>query len=197
MALGWVRRIVGVAVVAVVVAALAVVGLVPLLTGASTYTVLTGSMQPTLPVGTVVVVRPVPVERIAVGDVVTFLARDPGTSATRIVTHRVIAVDPGPVLRTRGDANDSLDPDGTVAADVRGVLWYSVPWVGRIPSTSCCWRAACCCCWWARACWRLSGRGRTRGGDRARRGPRGCGAACASSPGHPTPRRAGRRARVR
>ena len=122
-----------------VVAALAVVaavGLVPLLTGASTYTVLTGSMQPTLPVGTVVVVRPVPVERIAVGEVVTFLARDPGTSATRIVTHRVIAVDPGPVLRTRGDANDAPDPGGIVAADVRGVLRYSVPWVGRIPSTS-------------------------------------------------------------
>jgi signal peptidase I len=139
MASGWARRIVGGVAVVVVVAALAVVaavGLVPLLTGASTYTVLTGSMQPTLPVGAVVVVRPVPVERIAVGDVVTFLAHDPGTSATRIVTHRVIGIDPGPVLRTRGDANDAPDPGATVAADVRGVLWYSVPWVGRIPSTS-------------------------------------------------------------
>ena len=72
----------------------------------------------------------------SVGDVVPFLAHDPGTSATRIVTHRVIAVDPGPALRTRGDANDAPDPGATVAADVRGVLWYSVPWVGAIPSTS-------------------------------------------------------------
>ena len=48
----------------------------------------------------------------------------------------MIAVDPGPVLRTRGDANDAPDPGGIVAADVRGVLRYSVPWVGRIPSTS-------------------------------------------------------------
>jgi len=139
MALRWARWILGVVMVAVVVAALAVVaavGLVPLLTGASTYTVLTGSMWPTLPVGTVVVVRPAPVEQIAVGDVVTFLAHDPGTSSSRIVTHRVIGIDPGPVLHTRGDANDAPDPGGTVAADVRGVLWYSVPWVGRIPSTS-------------------------------------------------------------
>jgi signal peptidase len=134
-----VRRLVAVVVIAAVVAALAVVaavGLVPLVTGASTYTVLTGSMRPALPVGTVVVVRPTPVEQIAVGEVVTFLAHDPGTSATRVVTHRVIGIDPGPVLRTRGDANDAPDPGGTVAADVRGVLWYSVPWVGRIPSTS-------------------------------------------------------------
>ena len=134
-----VRRLAGVVVIAVVVAAFAVVaavGLVPLVTGASTYTVLTGSMRPALPVGTVVVVRPTPVEQIAVGEVVTFLAHDPGTSATRVVTHRVIGIDPGPVLRTRGDANDAPDPGGTVAADVRGVLWYSVPWVGRIPSTS-------------------------------------------------------------
>jgi signal peptidase len=80
--------------------------------------------------------RPKPVEPIAVGEVVTFLAHDPGTSATRVVTHRVIGIDPGPVLRTQGDANDAPDPGATVAADVRGVLWYSVPWVGRIPSTS-------------------------------------------------------------
>lgn len=129
------RRIGNALVLALVPAALALaaaVAVVPALAGASTYTVLTGSMLPALPVGTVVVVRPTPVERIAVGDVVTFLARDPGSADARIVTHRVIAIDAGPVLHTRGDANNAPDPGGIAPADVRGVLWYSVPWVGRV-----------------------------------------------------------------
>jgi signal peptidase len=139
MAFTWVRRLGGIVVVVFVLAALALaaaVGVVPALTGASTYTVLSGSMRPSLPVGTVVVDRTVPVERIAVGDVITFLAHEPDTTATRIVTHRVVGIDPGPVLHTKGDANATADPGGTVAADVRGQLWYSVPLVGMVSSAT-------------------------------------------------------------
>ncbi len=126
------RRAVGALLALGVLLALAValvVAVVPALAGASTYTVLSPSMVPTLAPGTVVVVRPRPA--VAVGDVVTFIARDPDSSATRVVTHRVVAVEPGPALRTRGDANADDDPGLVAAADVRGVLWYSVPWVGR------------------------------------------------------------------
>ena len=151
-----VRRLAGVVVIAVVVAALAVVaavGLVPLVTGASTYTVLTGSMRPALPVGTVVVVRPTPVEQIAVGEVVTFLAHDPGTSATRVVTHRVIGIDPGPVLRTR--ATRTTRPTRAAWWPPTSAACSGTPCRGSggsRPRAGCWWRAACCCCWWARAC---------------------------------------------
>lgn len=70
-------------------------------------TVLTGSMRPHMPEGSVVLATPVAVEDIGVGDVVTY--RIPSEDR-RIVTHRVVeVVEPG-VVRTRGDANDAPDP---------------------------------------------------------------------------------------
>lgn len=128
------RRVGGVVGTLAALAAVAValaVAVVPALGGATVYTVLSPSMVPTLPPGTAVVVRPRPVGSIVVGDVVTFTARDPASTATRVVTHRVVAVQPGPALVTRGDANPDPDPGTVAPADVRGVLWYSVPWVGR------------------------------------------------------------------
>jgi signal peptidase I len=121
----------GLLILAAVAVALAV-AVVPAAVGGSALTVLSGSMEPALPVGSVVVVRPRPAADIVVGDVITFLARDPQSPATRVVTHRVTAVEPGPAFRTRGDANPDPDPGLTAAADVRGVEWYSVPWVGAL-----------------------------------------------------------------
>jgi signal peptidase len=74
--------------------ALALVGVVaPLVLGATPYTVLTGSMRPTYPPGTMVVVRPVDVERVAPGDVVTYQL---ASGRPEVVTHRVVAVGVGP-----------------------------------------------------------------------------------------------------
>lgn len=113
----------------------AAVSLVPAVTGARALTVLSGSMKPTLGVGSVAVVRAQPVEQIGIGDVITFTERKPDTSTTRTVTHRVIAVERdagGLMFRTQGDANDSPDLYPTAAADVQGVLWYSVPMAGWV-----------------------------------------------------------------
>jgi signal peptidase I len=118
-------------VVVVVAAAVAVAG-VPAATGATALTVLSGSMEPSLPVGSTVVVRPRPATEIVAGDVVTFTDRDEAGGEARVVTHRVIAVEPGPRFRTKGDANDAPDPGVVEAADVQGVQWYVVPWVGLI-----------------------------------------------------------------
>ncbi len=106
------------------------VAVVPVAAGGSALTVLSPSMTPTFPVGTLVVIRPRPVEAIRIGDVVSFTDRDPATGSTRTVTHRVVGVDPGPQFRTKGDANAAQDPDAVQATEVRGVEWYSVPKVG-------------------------------------------------------------------
>lgn len=130
------RRVAGglVGLVLVTAAGAAVaVSLIPAVTGATALTVLTGSMEPTLPVGSVAVVAPRSPDQIRPGDVITYTDRDPDSPATRIVTHRVVAVDQapaGPSFRTQGDANDAPDQRPTAAADVHGVLWYSVPVVG-------------------------------------------------------------------
>lgn len=124
--LGWAA---GTAVVLVLALAVAV-ALVPALAGARALTVLSGSMEPALPVGSTVVIRPEPPAEIAVGDVITFTDREEGSADTRVVTHRVLEVRPGPEFVTAGDANNAPDPGVVPAADVLGVQWYHVPYVG-------------------------------------------------------------------
>lgn len=123
-------RFAGRAAVLVSVVALAVVAVGPHTGRYRTLTVLTGSMRPTLPLGSVAVVVPVPVERIAVGDVITYAIP---VDDHRVVSHRVVeVVEPG-VVRTKGDANTAADPwvaelKGTTAWKLRG----SVPGAGYL-----------------------------------------------------------------
>jgi signal peptidase I len=116
----------------VVVAAALAVAVVPAIAGATPLTVLSGSMEPTLPVGSTVVVRPRPVAGITAGEIITFTDREPDTGATRTVTHRVVEVLPGPTFRTKGDANNAPDLRTVAAADVHGVYWYDVPLIGLV-----------------------------------------------------------------
>jgi signal peptidase I len=72
--------------------------------------VLSGSMGPGMPVGSLAVLIPVDPAAVGVGDVITFHAPLP---ARPVITHRVVEIvkpGPFPVLRTKGDANDSVDP---------------------------------------------------------------------------------------
>ncbi|ASK65509.1 signal peptidase I [Brachybacterium avium] len=106
----------------------------PALVGGMPLSVLTGSMRPTLPPGTLVVVKPVPVEEIGVGDVITFQIE---SGKPAVVTHRVIArsVDSasGEVrFTTQGDANNTPDPEPVRPAQVRGKVWYAVPYLGWV-----------------------------------------------------------------
>jgi len=124
-------RVAAWAVVLSSLAALAVALVVPRLGGATPYAVLTGSMQPTLPPGTLVVVKPAAPEDIGVGTVITYQLE---SGEPTVVTHRVTAVVRslgGEVrFRTRGDANSAPDRDLVRPVQVRGSLWYSVPYVG-------------------------------------------------------------------
>ncbi|SKC71565.1 signal peptidase I [Krasilnikoviella flava] len=113
--------------------ALLLVVVVPRLGGGVPYGVATGSMSPALAVGTLVVVRPVAPDEIATGDVVTYQLR---SGDPTVVTHRVVGLgttaDGERTLVTRGDANEVADPRPVRAVQVRGVLWYAVPQLGRV-----------------------------------------------------------------
>jgi len=117
-----------------VVVVLAATIVVPKILGASTYTILTGSMRPAMPPGTVVVVRHVPADQIKIGDVVTYQIH---SGEPVVATHRVrsvsLAIDGERTFVTQGDANDAPDPLPVRAVQVRGKLVYAVPWVG-LPS---------------------------------------------------------------
>lgn len=134
-ALSLAGRILGWTVTAVCVVLIVAFVLVPRVTGATPYTVLTGSMTPTMPPGTLVVVKPVEFEQLRVGDVVTYQLES-GKAA--VVTHRVIAIDvtdEGPRLKTQGDANAIADEDLVRAEQVRGVAWYWAPYIGYVTSS--------------------------------------------------------------
>jgi signal peptidase len=113
----------------------AVLTVVPAVSGAHTLTVLSGSMVPTLPVGSVVVDRPVDPASLRIGDVVTYATTDQVTGAHILITHRIVAIHAGPggeTLTTRGDANDVADQRPVTLTQVRGRLWYHVPYIGLI-----------------------------------------------------------------
>lgn len=113
--------------------AVAVVAL-PALVGGSAMTVLTQSMEPTLPPGTLVVVKPTPADEVAVGDVVTYQIRS-GEAA--VVSHRVIAktyTDGEVTFLTQGDNNSAPDAEPVRAVQIRGTIWYSFPLLGWVNS---------------------------------------------------------------
>jgi signal peptidase len=119
--------------VAAVVGTLSVVVVVLcLVTGVRPAIVVSGSMAPGLPVGSLTVARTVDAASVAVGDVVT-LPRQDGEG---LVTHRVIEVGPGAAsgateLRLQGDAN--AEPDARpYTVDRVGLVLGSVPHLGRM-----------------------------------------------------------------
>lgn len=118
----------------VIVAGLAVVLIVvPKATGSTPLTVLTQSMDPTLPPGTLLVVRPTPVEDIRIGDVVTYQIT---SGQPAVISHRVVSVasssDGSRTFTLKGDNNALADPEPVMAAQVRGVVWYSLPDIGLV-----------------------------------------------------------------
>lgn len=121
-----------------IVVVLAVAVVIPRLGGATPYTILTGSMEPERPPGTLVVIRPVDPDEVKVGDIVTYQLE---SGEPTVVTHRVVSVGvsmrhPGErTFRTQGDANDVPDAKPVREVQLRGRLWYSVPHLGRISNT--------------------------------------------------------------
>jgi signal peptidase len=89
-----------------------------------------GSMTPGIPVGSLVVAAPIDPAEIEVGNVVVF--DDP--EADRQVTHRVVTVldqEGGLYFETKGDANRRPDRAPVPAGNVRGVMRWHIPLLGR------------------------------------------------------------------
>ena len=93
--------------------------------------VLSGSMAPTYPVGSLLVVGQIDASEVRAGMPIVF--EDPLTPG-RIVTHRVVAPVPADAsaFRTRGDANPAPDPAVVPARLVRGRVLWSVAGLGAV-----------------------------------------------------------------
>lgn len=112
-------------------AVLVIASLVPIPGGFKVYTVLTGSMEPAVPTGVLILTRTgIPAEKITVGDIVTF--KSPRSDDV-LITHRIAEViGEGEGLRfiTRGDANGAVDPWEVRAGNIEGIYRQHIPYVG-------------------------------------------------------------------
>jgi signal peptidase I len=116
-----------VAAVLVALAGLVVLALAPRLVGFQGHVVVSGSMEPRLSAGDVVLTRPVLPQDLQLGQVLLF--PDP-EGADRLVLHRLVAFDARGDLVTRGDANQSDDTTHVPASSVVGEAQLRVPYVG-------------------------------------------------------------------
>lgn len=128
--LRWVGRAITGLVVIIALAIATVLLVIPQLNGGAALTVLSGSMTPTYPVGSVVIVEPIEPQDIQVDDVITF------ATATSLTTHRVLEVVPDETgelsFITKGDANKGPDQDPVKADAVRGRVSFHVPFIGEV-----------------------------------------------------------------
>ncbi|WP_144710277.1 S24/S26 family peptidase [Curtobacterium pusillum] len=99
----------------------------PAVIGWQPTTVMTGSMEPRLTPGDVVVSRPVSAAEVRVGKIV--LADDPDQPG-HLRMHRYVAKGPHGTLLTKGDANPQQDSTPLEPAAVHGVAFLRVPFVG-------------------------------------------------------------------
>lgn len=111
-------------------------------------TVATGSMEPTVPTGSLIVSRPVAAQDIEVGDIIVFRSPTGATvsggadgtftaTESMLITHRVVDVrasGTGVTFRTRGDGNAEEDPWDVPADLVRARYVGHVPELGTVLS---------------------------------------------------------------
>lgn len=131
--LWWAFQIITWLLLLVLVTILLATIVVPKVAGAQPYTVLTSSMKPDYPPGTLIVVRKVDASSLEIGDVVTYQIRS-GDPA--VITHRIVRFNfdqqGNRLITTQGDAVAVPDAEPVKPAQIRGELWYSIPYLGYL-----------------------------------------------------------------
>ena len=101
--------------------------------GLNVYSVLSGSMEPTYHVGSLIYVKDIDTDELKAGDVITYMLDE-----DTIVTHRIADVipdetDPSIIrFQTKGDANDSVDGSLVHYKNVIGTPVFSIPKLGYL-----------------------------------------------------------------
>ena len=98
--------------------------------GFRVYAVQTGSMAPTIPTGSLVVVdRGIEKDALKAGQILAFQ-----TNSGTLVTHRALSINKqAGLIQTKGDANPSKDPAPIDTNQVVGVVIGHAPFLGFIP----------------------------------------------------------------
>lgn len=109
----------------------ATAGKVPSVFGFSVLQVSTGSMEPELMTGSVIVVKKTDTDKLKKGDVISFYSSDSDIRG-KVNTHRIDSIEysmgnnPTPIFVTKGDANDTVDRARVYSSDVIGKVVYDL-----------------------------------------------------------------------
>lgn len=97
--------------------------------GIKTYVIVSGSMQPKLNIGDIVVVKNVKENELKIGDVISFREEQ------SVITHRIIELveENGKIkYKTKGDNNNSEDKNIISIDRIEGKVVTSIPYIGII-----------------------------------------------------------------
>jgi signal peptidase len=96
--------------------------------GWRTEVVISGSMEPAIQTGSVVIVRPIVPDTIRKGDIIMFSSLD----MKSLTTHRVVNVQDAPTLQliTKGDANKNSDIIPIAPSQIVGIVAVTIPYLG-------------------------------------------------------------------
>ena len=112
----------------------------PRLAGIRTYVVISGSMEPAIPTGSMVYSKEVDPKTLETGDVIVFYSSNaaPGGTDTKDIipiTHRVVSNDTAAgEITTKGDANEQNDISKVTYMNVEGKVIFHVPHLGYLAS---------------------------------------------------------------
>lgn len=102
--------------------------LVPMLFGNRTLAVLSGSMEPKIPVGAAVYVQECSPYALEVGDIITYQM-----GSSTLVTHRIVNIDEETQeITTQGDANNAPDSAPVAFSNVVGKVVFWIPLLGYL-----------------------------------------------------------------
>jgi signal peptidase I len=96
--------------------------------------VLTGSMQPTINPGDIVITAPVSRVEPKIDDVAAYQARRFDGAPVGVFTHRIINGDGQSGWVLKGDNNPSPDIQKPTNSDILGVVIFVIPWLGNLLS---------------------------------------------------------------
>ncbi|NLT40851.1 MAG: signal peptidase I [Clostridiales bacterium] len=93
--------------------------------------VISGSMEPTIHTGAVIIIKEIEPTQLQTGDIVTFRSAE---YDSQLVTHRIVKIESSPggglMFTTRGDANDADDTAPLPASQIKGTVVFSIPLLG-------------------------------------------------------------------
>ena len=95
------------------------------------YVVATGSMEPEYNIGDVIIIREKPEEKIKIGDIINYTSEN----GIDTITHRVVDIiekDGQNYYKTKGDNNNSVDPELVKYSQVKGKLVFKISKLGTV-----------------------------------------------------------------